>query len=202
MHSLRFIGIKRTLRTMTTVLRIDDEEFTPPRLTGADVLAMTRAGVLPEGRGHELIEGVLVRMASQYAPHVAMLSKLVRWFNRNLPDEYEVAIGPSIFLSEFTMLEPDVCIYPAAMKSTDVRGADILLAVEVSDSSRRYDLGKKARLYAAHGVRDYWVFDLETETLHRHSEPGGEGYGRVAQSGFGEAVALPFTLQTIFALDG
>ena len=49
------------------------------------------------------------------------------------------------------MLEPDVCIYPAGMRNTDVRGADILLAVEVSDNSLRYDLGKNARRYAAHG---------------------------------------------------
>jgi len=100
------------------------------------------------------------------------------------------------------MLEPDVCIYPAGMRNTDVRGADILLAVEVSDSSLRYDLGKKARLYAAHGVRDYWVVDLETETLHRHSEPGAEGYGRVEKNGFGDAVALPFATDCILHLEG
>ena len=181
---------------MTAILKIDECDMTPARLTGEDVLAMTKAGILREGRGHELIEGVLVQMASQYAPHVAMLSKLVRWFNRNLPDEYEVAIGPSIFLSEHTMLEPDVCIYPAGMKSTDVRGPDILLAIEVSDSSRRYDLGKKANLYAAHGVRDYWVFDLENETLHRHSEPRGEGYKSIKDNAFSTPADIPFKSDT------
>ena len=183
---------------MTAILKIDECDMTPARLTGKDVLAMTKAGILREGRGHELIEGVLVKTPPQFSSHVAMLSKLVRWFNRNLTDEYEVAIGPSIFLSEHTMLEPDVCIYPAGMKSTDVRGPDILLAVEVSDSSRRYDLGKKASLYAAHWVRDYWVFDLENETLHRHSEPGGEGYGRMERGGFSDAVPLPFFEEIVF----
>ena len=177
---------------MVAVLKIDDEEFAPPRLTGADVMAMTRAGVLSEGRGHELIEGVLVRMASQLNPHVEMVSRFLKFFFRNLPDEYRVASGPSLFLSEYTMLEPDVCIYPAGMESTDVRGPDILLAVEVSDTTRRYDLGKKARLYAAHGVRDYWVADLKTQTLHRHSQPEEEGYGRVDTDGFDAAVPLPF----------
>jgi len=185
---------------MSATLKIDECDMTPAHLTGADVLTMTRAGILREGRGHELIEGVLVQMASQYAPHVAMVSKLLKFFFRTLPDDYEVTSGPSIFLSEFTMLEPDVCIYPAGMKSTDVRGPDILLAIEVADTSLRYDLGKKARLYAAHGVRDYWVFDLENDVLHQHSAPGAEGYGRATQSAFGEAVALPFEAETVLHL--
>ena len=44
---------------MTAILKIDECDMTPARLTGKDVLAMTKAGILREGRGHELIEGVL-----------------------------------------------------------------------------------------------------------------------------------------------
>lgn len=185
---------------MTAILRIDEHELAPVLLTGEDLLAMTRAGVLPEGRGHELIEGVLVKMASQYAPHVGMMSRLLRFFITGLPETYEVAAGPSVFLSDFTMLEPDVCIWPAGLKSTDVRGPDILLAVEVSDSSLRYDLGKKARLYATHGVAHYWAVDLENELIHLHTDPGDPAYGAVHTQPFGAPLPVPFKPELVLKL--
>jgi Uma2 family endonuclease len=178
---------------MNAIVRIDDYDFAPALLTGEDVLAMTRDGVLPEGRGYELIEGVLVKMAAQHDPHVKMIGQLLRRLNIMLPEECFVASAPSIFLSENTMLEPDIAIYPLSMKSTDVRGPDLALVIEVSDTTLRNDLGKKAALYAAHGVRDYWVVDVTGERLHRHSGPGANGYADISINGPGEAVSLPPT---------
>lgn len=177
---------------MTALLKIDDLDFAPPLLTGADVLAMTRAGILPEGRGYELIEGVLVKMAAQNSPHVAMIVDLMRFFIETLPRSYAVAPSPSLFLSERVTLEPDICIYGQDIDSADVRGPDILLAIEVSDSTLRYDMGKKARLYAAHGVRDYWVIDLNGGTVHCHAGPGEDGYPPPRAVPFGQAIPLPF----------
>ena len=182
---------------MNAVVRIDDHDFAPVRLTGADMLLMTREGILPEGRGYELIEGVLVGMAAQYDPHVKTIALLLRQINRMVPDDLLVASAPSLFLSERTMLEPDIALYPFAMKSTDVRGPDLALVIEVSDSTLRNDLGKKAQLYAAHGVRDYWVIDVTGERLHRHSEPGPDGYGKIVVSGPGEGAVLPPTGETL-----
>ena len=177
---------------MAALLKIDEHDFAPPLLTGEDVMTMTRAGVLPESRGYELIDGVLVKMASQYGPHVKMSSRIVRHLNRTLPDDYEVSVGGSIFLSQNVMLEPDIGIYPATMLSHEVRGQDICLAIEVSDTTLRYDLGKKARLYATHGVRDYWVIDLNGQSLHRHSAPVDGVYGPPQVIPFGQPVPLPF----------
>jgi Uma2 family endonuclease len=180
---------------MTALLKIDDHDFAPPLLTGEDVMTMTRAGILPEGRGYELIEGVLVKMASQYGPHVGMVWTISRSLARTLPDDVNVSLGGSIFLAETVMLEPDIGIYPAAMMSHDVRGPDLMLAIEVSDSTLRYDLGKKAALYAAHGVRDYWVADLNDEQIFVHTQPGADGYGARAVHPFGTALSLPFAPQ-------
>lgn len=176
---------------MNAIIKIDEDDFAPARLTGADVLAMTSAGVLPEGRGYELIEGVLVKMAAQYDPHVRMISQLLRKLNATVPEELLIASAPSIFFSDQTMLEPDIAIFPLDMKSTDVRGDDILLAIEVSDTTLRYDLGKKAKLYAAHGVEHYWVFDVTAERLHRHSGPRESGYASIITGGFNDPVPLP-----------
>lgn len=177
---------------MAVSLRIDDHDFAPPLLTGADVLTMTRAGILPEGRGYELIEGVLVRMAAQNAPHVAMIVDLMRFFIGALPPSRAVAPAPSLFLSDTLMLEPDICLYDAGLASTDLRGADLDLVIEVADTTLRYDLGKKARLYAAHGVRDYWVIDLNDAVLHRHALSGDGPYAPPDRIPFGHPVPLPF----------
>lgn len=185
---------------MNVVLKIDDLEFAPALLTGADVLEMTKAGVLPEGRGYELIEGALVKMAAQYGPHVATMMALTKFLVPSLPDELGLAPGPSIFLSDHVMLEPDLCVLPVGMVSTDVRGPDIALAIEVSDSSRIYDLGKKARLYARHGVAHYWVVDLIESRLHRHTGPGEDGYAGIEVTAFDVPAPLPFAPDTPLVL--
>lgn len=176
---------------MNAIVRIDDYDFAPGLLTGEDMLAMTRQGILPEGRGYELIEGVLVKLAAQYDPDVKMIGQLLRRINQMVPEAIFVASAPSIFLSERTMLEPDIAIYPFSINSTDVRGPDLALVIEVSDTTLRNDLGKKARLYAAHGVQHYWVVDVTSERLHRHTEPGEDGYATIEVSAPGEAVPLP-----------
>jgi Uma2 family endonuclease len=52
----------------------------------------------------------------------------------------------------------------------------VLLLIEVSDSTLRYDLGKRASLYAAHGIPEYWVFDLQHDRVWRHRAPKGPEY--------------------------
>ena len=63
--------------------------------------------------------------------------------------------------------------------------ADVLLAIEVAHSSLRFDTTTKARLYAALGVRDYWVIDAETLTTRVHRGPSPQGYASVAGGGAG-----------------
>lgn len=177
---------------MSAIVKIDEHEFAAPRLSGADILEMTRIGVLPEAPGFELVDGVLVKMAAQLGPHVKMVRHLIRALIEALPPKFAVSPAPSIFLATDTMLEPDICMFPDELESTDVRGPDILLAIEVSDSSRRYDLGKKRELYAQNGVAHLWVVDLVEGQLIRHSDPEGEAYLNVSTAPVGAAVDLPF----------
>ncbi len=73
-----------------------------------------------------------------------------------------------------------------------MRGPDLLLAIEISDSTLAKDLGPKARLYARHGVRHYWVLDAEARRALIHTEPGPEGYGRIEEVGSNGILTLPF----------
>jgi Uma2 family endonuclease len=56
--------------------------------------------------------------------------------------------------------------------------ADVLLLIEVSDSTLAFDRGAKAELYARHGVAEYWVIDVERGVLHVFREPNDGRYGR------------------------
>jgi Uma2 family endonuclease len=62
-----------------------------------------------------------------------------------------------------------------------VRGPDILLAVEVADTSLDYDLGAKARLYAIHGVTELWVVNARRRTTAVHAGPTPDGWRRVEE---------------------
>src|SRR5437763_2719306 len=64
-----------------------------------------------------------------------------------------------IRLSEDTYLEPDVVIYPRTSGLRGLTGANVLMVVEIADSSLRYDIGRKAGLYASFGVLELWVID-------------------------------------------
>ena len=91
-------------------------------------------------------------------------------------------------LSEDTYLEPDVVIYP---RTTGIRGLaadNVLLVVEIADLSLRYDIGRKAALYAGFGIRELWVIDAVRLTTRVFREPAADGY-REAQD-FGPADRL------------
>jgi hypothetical protein len=80
-----------------------------------------------------------------------------------------------------TFVEPDLVAYPKGLSLREARGADVLLAIEVADTSLDYDLGAKARLYALHGVAELWVVNARERTTAVHNRPGPEGWGDVEQ---------------------
>ena len=96
----------------------------------------------------------------------------------------------TIYLSANTFVEPDLVIYPRGIKLEDVKGSDILLAIEVAVTSLAYDRGLKARLYARHGVNELWVIDAERRRTFVYSGPGSAGWRTTAERGRDEALTL------------
>jgi Uma2 family endonuclease len=71
---------------------------------------------------------------------------------------------------------PDLLVHPNAIATPDVRGRDALLVVEVAETSLAYDLKTKVKLYAAHGVPEYWVINASTLMTTVHTQPSGDAY--------------------------
>lgn len=149
------------------------------RFTTVEVFRMIEAGVIDEDENIELIEGELYNLSPKHNRHERAKSVLVRWFNRRLGDEYGVWIESTRYLSDDTFVEPDISITRAKLPSDKAKGADLLLAIEVADTSLRKDLVLKARVYARHGVADYWVVDAERNRIIVHRQPGESGYAEV-----------------------
>lgn len=154
----------------------------PARLTVNEVYNLTEAGVFAENERMELIDGEIVPMAAAKANwHSMMEARLNRMLVKALPDHAWLYPAPSITLSSGTLLEPDLVVLPRRSMIRQMRGPDLLLVVEVSDSLLSYDLRVKAPLYAAYGVREYWVVDEGRQTVRVHRDPDERGYRDVEE---------------------
>ena len=140
--------------------------------TGDDVLRMMKSGLLLEGGKFELIGGEIIDIPSEGADHMALKVALNRFLVRSLPDEIGVFPDGTLRLGERDWPEPDFYLYPASMAPSAVRGPDALLVIEISDSSLRHDLRRKAELYRREGVREYWVIDMVGRRLIVHRVDG------------------------------
>jgi Uma2 family endonuclease len=170
------------------------EGFDRRSFTVSEILRMQDAGIVSEDENFELIEGEIVPMRAKTHMHELIKSTLNIGIARALPDRLWLGVESTIYLSAETFVEPDLVIYPKGIKLEDVKGSDILLAIEVAAASLAYDRGLKARLYARHGVSGLWVVDAERRRTFIHSGPGPAGWQTIVERGREEALtfaALP-----------
>jgi Uma2 family endonuclease len=142
--------------------------------TVAEILRMVEAGIIAEDENFELIEGEIVPMSPKGNQHEVMKAALTDVFAPR-PKHMRLAVETSLYLDERTFVEPDLCLYPKAILPEDVKGTDVILAVEVAGASLGYDRGLKARLYARHGVNELWVVEAETRETWVHRQPHADG---------------------------
>lgn len=165
------------------------EGFPRRAFTVDEIIAMQDAGIISEDENFELIEGEIVPMGPKYSAHERIKSKLVMAMSRACPQELIVGIETSIFLSPNTFVEPDISLYPEQLRSQEVRGPDVVLAVEVAASSLAYDLDLKSKIYARHGVREYWVIDANERVAFIHTGPSETGWATVARKNASDVLA-------------
>jgi len=130
----------------------------------------------------ELLEGVLVEMSPEGASHAWVIQELVQAFSGKLAANLRLRVGNPLAASKWSEPEPDLAIVPVGDYRRAHPGTAILL-IEVARTSRRKDLGVKAAIYAAAGVPEYWVFDLDRAVVHRHRLPTSDGYDEIVVHG-------------------
>lgn len=129
------------------------------RWSVAEIEEATRLGVFDEDERFELIGGEIVPMAPKSLPHEQIRAALNLWFVLQSPEMVRVAGSTTFRLSEDSFVEPDFVFFRKSDGLAALRPRTALLAVEVADSSLRWDLGRKALIYAQFGVPELWVID-------------------------------------------
>jgi Uma2 family endonuclease len=165
--------------------------------TVADVERMMEAGVLREDERFELIEGDLVMMAAKHVGHDRIKHALNMALVRAAPQDVFVGIEGTLQLADDILVEPDIAVIAQSVYRADrktfaqPRPDDILLLIEVAVSSLDYDRRVKARLYARHGIREFWVIDAAQGITWVHTGPSGEGYSSIVARAPDETLSTP-----------
>lgn len=174
--------------------RSETYEPRPHRLTVEDYYRMAEVGILgPEDRV-ELIDGRVIDMSPPGELHVGTVFQLDDLLRQVLGGRALVAVQSPTLLGRYSLPQPDIALLhprPDFYKSALPQPRDVLLVIEVADSSLRYDRGEKAALYARHGIREYWLIDVRGKRLLRYRDPGGAGYERVDEPDLGAPVDIP-----------
>jgi Uma2 family endonuclease len=149
-----------------------------PRLkwTVAEFDRLAELGLFTEDDRIELIGGELVPMSPKGNRHELVRDELLNWFVRRLPERIRLSSEIGWRPTDDIYLEPDLLLYPTGFSGITVPGREVMLAVEVADSSLKFDTGAKATQYAALGVREYWVVNTVTLETRVHRDPRGAGY--------------------------
>ena len=151
---------------------------------------MIEAGVIGESERLELIEGEIVMNAAKSIAHDNIQNALNLALSRAVPDGIYVGNGSTLQLADDVLVEPDLAVIARTIYANDdqrgfaqPQAADILLVVEIAVSSMDYDRKVKARLYARHGMREYWVIDAMERMTWVHTGPSADSWSSVVKRG-------------------
>lgn len=150
------------------------------RWTTAELVRLTELGAFTREDQFELIGGEIVPMSPVSRGHEVLAEEIERFFRDRETREFHIVNDRQLNLADDTYTEPDIFVRPAGVRSADARGETVLLIVEVAVTSLTFDLTTKARTYALHGVRDYWVVDAATLRTTIHRRPTADGYAEVS----------------------
>jgi len=165
------------------------QEVTRRRFTVHDYHRMGEAGILHEDDRVELIEGEIVEMAAIGTRHFACVNQLNRLLVRGVGDAAIVSVQNPVRLDEHTEPQPDLTV----LRVRDYRDSlpmpeDVLLLIEVSDTTLTYDRGVKLPLYARAGIREVWIVDLPGEVIERNTDPSADSYRTSKRARRGEKI--------------
>jgi Uma2 family endonuclease len=151
-------------------------------LTSADYYQMMESGIIREGERVELILGQIFTMAAKGTRHTVSTTKLLKELLGLVADRAVVRCQDPITLPNNSEPEPDIVI--ARLRSDDYVNshpspADIILVIEVADSTIKFDRETKAPLYAAAGINEYWIVNLIDDRLEIYRQPEGSIYASI-----------------------
>jgi Uma2 family endonuclease len=163
------------------------------RLCVDDYYRMAEVGILRPDERVELIEGEIIDVPPPGSLHAGTVDELAEALRAAVGRKALLRVQSPIRLNEYSEPQPDLALLrPRAdyYKSAHPGPADVLLIVEVAQSSLAYDRDVKLPLYARHGVPEVWLLDLEHDRLIRHRGPRENGFEKVDGPKLGQPLEL------------
>ena len=152
----------------------------------------------------ELIDGEVIELSPISSRHAACVNRLNYLFYSRLRDRAIVRVQNPVELSDRSEPQPDVALLqprPDFYEAGHPQPQDILLLVEVADTTVEFDREIKMPLYAKSGVREVWIVDLNQNAIAVYREPSLSGYGQVQQLQRGQELAIQAFLDFSLAVD-
>ena len=139
---------------------------------------MIELGMLKDYEKAEIIEGELIQKTPIGDRHAFAVDTLTRFFVKNVSDDILVRVQNPVRLSDYNEPEPDITL--ADLTKFDgkrhPRPAEMLLIVEVSDTTLKYDRDTKLSLYAEAEIPEVWIVNLKSDIVEVHQKPGSGIY--------------------------
>lgn len=141
---------------------------------------MTEIGLFDKNEKIELLNWKLIEINSKGRKHTSAISKIKRVFNKLFVEKAIIRVQNPIILDDFSEPEPDIVLArPDENEYTEKHPTpeDILLVMEVSDTTLAYDRDVKSVSYARAGISQYLLLNLTDENIEDYREPAPDGYG-------------------------
>ena len=156
--------------------------------------AMAKAGILADDERVELFEGEIVVMSPIGTRHSSCVDRLGTVFHigNSLTGRAIVRVQNPVVTAGSSELQPDAMLIVYRDDYYDLanpRPNDVMLLIEVSDSSVRYDRRTKAPHYARVGIRELWIVNLNTDEVEVYTEPSPNGYTMIRRFESGDTIA-------------
>ena len=165
----------------------------PHLFTVADYHRMSEIGLFQDTPRVELIQGQIIDMVAIGSPHFGMVNRLNRLLVPLVGARGLVSVQNPVRLDGGSEPQPDVAVLKprADDYETGAPGpGDVLLLIEVADTSLDFDRSVKAPLYARSGIAEYWIVNLPERVVEVHREPTGGRYALVRPAGLGDILDL------------
>ena len=163
---------------MTTTATRPKTEIARRLFTVKEYMAMGEAGILHEDEHIELLAGEIIQMTAIGNRHLFCTGSLNTLLVPPLVGRAVVRVQGSIQLDDYGMPEPDIVLLrprPDYYAET-AKPEDVLLLIEVADSSLEFDYGPKSEFYAAAGIPEMWIANLRTGEVEARTDPVGTEY--------------------------
>ena len=174
------------------------------RLNVDEYYRMADAGILGEDDRVELIDGELIDMAPIGQDHAATVNGLTHALVMACNGKAIVSVQNPVRLDRFNEPQPDFAVSRLRADNYRLHGhpgpADVLLLVEVADSSLRFDKKVKLPLYARAGIGEVWIVNLAQRVLEAYREPAGEAYDAMRRYGANDRIALGLAPEIVVPL--